>query len=501
MLEAIAVLHDSLVTYIILVGVEYIEGEPETYVLPLTFTSGEQAAQVWGEFPHAVVAHLRIKGKDEEGILYDALWDKGFSMVLLEAIAHHRQFKGVAGKLIASPTRAFRRVRGPVGISVEPSIMKAEQSNTSVVYGDRFILKLFRRLEAGINPDLEIGRFLTERASFTHIPSVTGALEYQRGRSEPMSLAILQSFVPNQGDAWQYTLDALGRYFERVLAHPEVQAPPLPQKPLLDLIKENLPSPAHEMIGTYLEAARLLGQRTAELHIALASDPDDPNFASEPFSVLYQRSIYQSMRSLTNQVFQLLRKRLKNLPEAVRKEAREVLNLEREVFKRFQSVLGRKLTAMRIRCHGDYHLGQVLYTGNDFIIIDFEGEPARALSERKLKRSPITDVAGMTRSFHYAAYTSLLKQASIRPEDISRLEPWADLWYRYVAGVFLKSYFDTAENTPFIPIIPRDRGELDIILRAFLLEKAIYELGYELNNRPDWVIIPVKGIKHLLEDS
>jgi len=151
---------------------------------------------------------------------------------------------------------------------------------------------------------------------------------------------------------------------------------------------------------------------------------------------------------------------------------------------------------VKIRIHGDYHLGQVLFTGNDFVIIDFEGEPARTLSERRIKRSPLRDVAGMIRSFHYAAYASLLKHASVRPEDIPRLETWIGLWYRYVGRTFLKSYLNTAGNASFIP---KDREVLNLMLKAYLLEKAIYEIGYELNNRPDWIIIPLRGIKHLLE--
>lgn len=191
-----------------------------------------------------------------------------------------------------------------------------------------------------------------------------------------------------------------------------------------------------------------------------------------------------------------MRKNLNNLPDNLKGLMNEVLNSEKEIMIRFSVLFKRKLSAMKIRIHGDYHLGQVLYTGNDFVIIDFEGEPARTLTERRLRRSPLRDVASMIRSFHYAAHTALLKHASVRPEDIPVLEPWLNLWYKYVGGTFLRSYLNTAGNAPFIP---RDKEELNVMLRAYLLEKAVYELGYELNNRPDWVIIPLKGIKHLLD--
>jgi maltose alpha-D-glucosyltransferase/alpha-amylase len=378
--------------------------------------------------------------------------------------------------------------------------MQAEQSNTSIAYRNTFILKLFRRIAPGVNPDLEIGRFLTEQAAFAHTPAVAGALEYRQDHGEPTTVAILHSFVPNQGDAWQYTLDALDHYFERAFVQREVEQPPLPHTSLVAL-SEEAPSPlAQETIGSYLAAVQLLGQRTAELHIALASDAVDPHFAPEPFSTLYQRSIYQTMRSLAAQSFPLLRQHLKGLPQTVRSEAQQVLDSEAEVLKRFQAILGRKITAMRIRCHGDYHLGQVLYTGKDFVIIDFEGEPARPLSERRIKRSPLRDVAGMLRSFHYAAYTAFFNQEAegiyvSQPETLASLEAWARFWYLWVSAVFLKTYRESASRASFLP---RTREELQVLLDAYLLEKVVYELGYELNNRPEWVRIPLQGILQLL---
>jgi maltose alpha-D-glucosyltransferase/alpha-amylase len=201
------------------------------------------------------------------------------------------------------------------------------------------------------------------------------------------------------------------------------------------------------------------------------------------------------MRALLRRVLQDLKNHVRQLPEPLQEDASLILGSEQKILNRLQEIVARKSSTMKIRIHGDYHLGQVLFTGKDFVIIDFEGEPARSLSERRIKRSPLRDIAGMIRSFHYAAYFGLLKEASIRSEDIPVLEPWADLWYRYVSGIFLKSYLDTTGKAPFIPA---EREELNTMLRAFLLEKAVYELGYELNNRPEWVVIPLKGIKNLI---
>jgi maltose alpha-D-glucosyltransferase/alpha-amylase len=485
-------------SYLALLRVDYFEGEPETYALPLTFAVGGRGDRVLSEFPQAAVVRLRMERDDEEGLVFDALWEETFCETLLGAIAGHRRFKGAEGEITAWSTRVFRRTRGPGDEPLEGSVLRAEQSNTSIIYGDRLILKVFRRLGEGINPDLEIGRFLTEKAPLAHIPPVAGFIEYRRGRGEPITLAILHGLVPNEGGAWEYTLDELERYFERVLtAQPETEEVPPPAKSLLDLAEDEPPQLAIDLIGPYLESARLLGQRSAELHVALASNLDDPDFVPEPFSPLYQRAVYHSMRTLTGQVLQLLRGHLQHIPEALRDQAQQLLGLEEAILKRFGAILGRKITGTRIRCHGDYHLGQVLYTGRDFVIIDFEGEPARPLSERRIKRSPLRDVAGMLRSFHYAAYAALVNHdasGSVRQEDIAALEPWSRFWHRWVSAAFLKAYLAGAVQVPFLP---EGREELQALLDAYILEKAIYELGYELNNRPDWVRIPLQGILDL----
>ncbi|HEU5394175.1 MAG TPA: putative maltokinase, partial [Candidatus Methylomirabilis sp.] len=498
LVDAVPLPHTAEGAHVTLVRVEYLEGDPETYLLILAVASGEQADRVRAEAPHAVLA--RLAGRNGDGILYEALREGSVCEALLEAVARHRRFRGAGGEIVAWPARAFRALRGPAEASLAPSLLKADQSNSSVVYGDRLILKLFRRLDEGVNPDLEIGSFLTERAAFGHIAPVAGALEYRQGQGEPMTLAILQGFVPNQGDAWSYTLDALDQYFEHVAAH-RTSAPEAAggEQPPRVLFAEPLPPLAHELLGSYAEVARLLGQRTGELHVALASAPDDPSFAPEAVSPHYQRALYQSMRNLTGQVFRLLRRHAKEGPDALREDARKVLEREGEALKRFRAVLERKLTVMRIRIHGDYHLGQVLYTGKDFVIIDFEGEAARSLSERRIKRSPLRDVAGMLRSFHAAAYSALFAQVrdgAGRPEDLAVLEPWARLWTHWVSSAFLGAYRAAAAPGSFLP---RSDEELAALLDAYVLEKAIAQLGVALAARPDRALLPLKGILQHLE--
>lgn len=503
LVDVIPVSYSGTFAYLLLARIDYTEGEAETYLLPVTFASGERARQVRGESPQAVVARLKLAGEGggSEGIIYDALIERDFCNVLLEAIARRHHFKGKDGEVTASPTRVFRKLRGPVTESLSPALLKVEQTHTSVVYGEKLMLKLLRRLEAGVSPELEIGRFLTEKTAYANIPSLAGVLRYQASRGgEPATLGLLYGYVPNLGDAWQYTQDSIRQYFERVLARPGVPASLPAGNSFLNVSDESIPELAKETIGHYLASARLLGKRTAELHLALASAIDDPGFAPEPFSVANQYSLYHHMRGFTRQVFELLRRRIGELPDEVKTEARRVLGLEEAIISRYQNITKMKIEAMRIRCHGDYHLGQVLYTGNDFVFVDFEGEPMRSLGERRLKRLPFWDVAGMIRSFHYAAYSTLLGQLPtvLRPEDIPVLEPWAKTWYLWVSAVFVNSYLQTMGDAP---LLPKNHDQLKTLMYAYLLEKAVYEVNYELNNRPAWVKLPLRGILEILESG
>ncbi len=500
--DVIAVPYDVAVAHLVLIKMEYSEGEPETYLLPITFALEERAKQVLNDFPQVAIARIKLgrKGRERDGIIYDALAEQGFRDALLMAMARRRRFEGENGKLVVSCTRTlFRKTRKPVQEVLESTLLEGEQTNTSVVYGNRFKLKLFRRLEEGISPELEIGRFLTEKEPFPNVSPVVGSLEYlSRTLSEPMTLGVLHEYVNNEGDGWSYTLDSLGRYFKRVLAHPGVEAPLPEGGSFVDMSDEALPAIVQETIGEYLIPVQLLGRRTAELHLTLASAMDDINFVPEPFSATYQRALCHGMRGFTSQVLQLLRQRLKQLPEEAQADARKVLSLEDVVMGRFQDLTSRRITGMRVRCHGDYHLGQVLHTGSDFVIIDFEGEPARRLGERRIKRSPLRDVAGMIRSFHYASYAALHGRASVmqRPEDLPMLEEWARSWYHWVSATFLKSYLEFMAGTP---ILPQRREDVKIVLDTYLLDKAMYEVSYELNNRPDWVGLPLRGILQLLD--
>jgi len=464
-----------------LVEVSYLDAPTETYVLPVSIASGETARALSQAAPHAIIA--RFAGNDEN-VLFDATWDVKCRSRLFDTIARREIVKARAGELVGITAKDFEadQFTSPQNSQV----LGAEQSNSSMLFDNKFFLKLYRKIEDGVNPDVEITRFLTEHTKFPNVPAFVGAIEYRRPKAEPTVVCLLQSAVTNEGDVWSLTLDAVGRYYERVLGRKaDLQNEIAPPGALLDEL----------FGGVYPEKMKLLGQRTGELHLALASYPGDPAFRPEPFNAMAQRSVYQNMRASLRRAFTLLEKKLCDLPATFRDEAKEVLSAEHEILAREKRLLDRRTNAAKIRIHGDYHLGQLLYTGKDFVILDFEGEPARPLSERKLKRSALRDVAGMMRSFQYAA-CSALWQPAMRKEDVPFLERWADLWYRHMGSVFLQSYLKTTGSAIFIP---HNSEDLQIMIEAYLLDKAVYEIGYELNNRPSWVVIPVRGIKHILK--
>jgi maltose alpha-D-glucosyltransferase/alpha-amylase len=495
--EDIALGKRPFISHLVFLKVTYIEGLPDTYLLPVSFLDGEEAEKIMEKIPHAVI--VRIKIGAIEGILYDSVYNQEFRKNILSLIVHSRDtLRGKQGQLIAYHGKILKSMGGKALLAETSQVLKAEQSNTSLLYGNKLFLKLFRRLDEGINPDLEIGRFLTEKVYCGQVSPFAGAIEYRVPKADPVVIGLLQTFVENQGDAWTYTSDSIDRYLERSLSKStEMQEEPKPPFSLLDVKFHDIPPILQELIGgDYLERASLLGKRTAELHIALSKDRESKNFAPEPFSMLYQRSMFQSMQSLTKRVFGQLRKSLRKFSDDMKEEVLTIVEQERVIIDFFKSLLKKKIAAMKTRIHGDYHLGQVLYTGNDFVIIDFEGEPARSLSERRLKKSPLVDIAGMIRSFHYAAYYSLFNHSLKNLKDTKELEKWADLWYFYVSGIYFKSYTDTIQNHN---LLPGDYEDLELLLQLLLLEKVVYEIGYELNNRPDWISIPFRGLKHLLK--
>lgn len=497
--ESIVFRTAGLDAFLFLVRVQYTSGGGEQYALPLKAVSTGQSARV-GE-PN-LTRSLVLDPQDGSSpvVLSDALEDGKFAMFLLQTIRDGTSVEGERGELVAAPAAGLRVLTGLSAAPLEPAVMRVEQSNTSINYGGKLMLKFFRRVEEGINPDFETGKFLTEKAHFENTPPAAGSIEYRRAGRPPVTLAILQGFAPNRGDAWKYTLESLDQYFKRTAAIP---APPTAESmsspPLLELAGLRAPRLARELIGSYFGSAALLGRRTAEMHIALSSDPSDPEFAPEAFSHASLERLSTEMAGIARHAVELLQDRMVYLNSTAREKAQKVILHKEGIMARCHAITTLPITALRTRVHGDYHLGQVLYTGTDFVMIDFEGEPERPLTERRMKHSPLRDVAGMLRSFHYAAHTALRRLAprSGTSGTSGTADPyglWARYWRLWVSGEFVRSYLDAAGTAGFIP---KSREELRILLDGFLLEKALYEIIYELKNRPDWVAIPLDGIQEL----
>ena len=472
--------------FLLIARVEYADRDPDEYVLPLAVVDAVVEAS-GGRLPppQAMVAWLKLQSGD--AILVDAMEDAGAARAILTAIVDKRRATGLHGVVEATP---YVALDAP---AAEPTNISAAHAAAAIRYGDRYLLKMFRRLEAGVNPELEIPRVIEARAPGL-VPAVVGAIEYRRRGALPGTLAVLQAFVPNEGTAWTHAREELRRYFERTLTRHRQDPPPeRTPRPLLELAQTETPPAAREAIGAYLDLAALLGRRIAEMHVALASNSDDPSFAAEPYSALDRRSKYQSMRNLVGRSLRLLRGALGRLPPAAAALGQTLVDGHDRMLKIFEPFLHNRWSGLRIRTHGDLHLEQVLYTGKDFVIIDFEGPPAEALAERRRKHECLRDVAGMIRSFHYAAFTALLEQSVVRPEDRSIAEPWADAWYRWVSGAFLRSYLDATTGMPFLATAEDQR----LILDSHLIRRALFELGDELARGAETVAIPLSALVEL----
>jgi maltose alpha-D-glucosyltransferase/alpha-amylase len=473
--------------FLLIVDVHYAQRLPEYYFIPVTFLPESALAEQVEYTSQSIICRIEIQG--EKGFLMDSVYDDTFRDLLFSNMQRGVRLRSDEGVLEFN----FGMFTKPSLREVKSKILKADQSNTAIIFGDEYFFKFYRKVEKEINPDLEIIRFLTENTSFRHSPRYAGSIEYQDNDGTSIVLGLLQEKVDNQGDAWVMIMERMSEYYDAVLAlSTDVKFPPLIEKVAIrydetpELIQRLISRNFHDLIVR-------LGQRTAEMHKALASGTSDAAFSPELITHHYQRSLYSSLRKLLRDRFSMLEDALPGLDAQTRSMANEVLSFSQPILDSFAEMYQTRISAIKTRIHGDYHLGQVLFTGDDFVIIDFEGEPAFSFTERRLKKSPMKDVAGMMRSFHYAAYGKILLNETYRNADDGRLERAAEQWQHYVSRYFLGAYMEHAGLGSELS------KENRILIRTFLLEKAIYELGYELNARPDWVNVPLKGIHYLVK--
>ncbi len=497
---------------------EYDEGEPEVYLLPLAYAPPPDPANPTSP-PGSVIARLRLRSQyrsalpsrdlkgaeaeplphgrgsetagcqEVEGSLYDPSGDRNFVTLLLDMLGRRGRFDGEAGEVRGEPERAFT-AEVP---AAEPRLL--ESCNSVVIVGDRLVLKLYRRIEDGVQPEEEMNRVLLAKTSFTQLPAVFGALRYRSEKGELSTLGIVQEFVASEGDAWRLTLDALHRFFDNVLSG-STNPPSLDgQRSVVELSDQEIPAHVRELLGSYLETARLLARRIGELHVALASVTDNLDFAPEPFTGPYQRSLYQSMRGRIRQTLAALRPRLPRWPESLRDLAGRVAQNEDKLMRLAHRILDRQIQAKRIRCHGHLHLGHLLYTGKDFLVIDLEGEADRSLIHRRRKRSPVRDLASLHRSLQEAALAAL-SQGGVRREDVPALEPWARFWQRWASIVFLKEYRAVPGTAD---LLPADPASLMALFDFYRLGWNISGLRHELGTLTDRAPMLLRNLTQMID--
>jgi maltose alpha-D-glucosyltransferase / alpha-amylase len=481
-------LQPPLTPFLAVADVQFADGGSERYALPLTVLAQPEISALLTDRPAAAIAWIDAEGGR---LLTDALADDNACRGLLAAIDARRQFGFIEGSVVS--VRDVGSVVGSPLTDIPVRRSGAEQSNSSVIFGRASILKIYRRLEAGPHPELELGRYL-RKVGFADVPAVLGSMEYTTGL-ESSALAVLHALVPDSIDGWEHALEHVGQYYARVGSAPTDLARSLiPPGTLLELPHHHLAPAAREPIGAYLEAAHTLGHQTAALHLALARGTDEA-LAPQPITPDDVLTAVEGSRARASRALSLLAARAPLLAGHTADRAHALLALQPALFARLDLLATARLTATKTRCHQDYHLGQLLWTGTRYALLDFEGEPARSLADRRRKRSPLTDVAGMLRSYSYAAWSGLFVWSRAHRANALERAPWATLWETAVTAAFLSSYFADTHGASFIPA---DGTELAALLELLMIDKALYELDYELNNRPDWLPVPVEGLLRLV---
>ncbi|MGE5547769.1 MAG: maltose alpha-D-glucosyltransferase [Solirubrobacterales bacterium] len=444
------------------------DGGMSVYQLPLSTRWGEEHSG-----PHGLEL-ARLRRGPQVGVLTDAYCEDEFVLAVVEAIREQARLPGQDGTVAGHATRALAEVDLPEGPVVRR--LTAEQTNSSAVIGDAVMLKLLRRPVEGANPEVEMGRYLTETSRFAATPPLLGWLETADAAGGTMVLGVLHGFVQNQGDAWQWTLSQLGRFLD--------DAGMLPPEEVGGRLDQG-------MMDDFMALVRVIGRRTAEMHRALAAPTEDPAFRPEPVTQADLDNWRERVRAQARQAVEL----------ATRSDPAEAGWLAADadrLFARIDASLPTRPFGVTIRIHGDYHLGQLLVARNDIYVIDFEGEPKRTIESRRGKDSPWRDVAGMLRSFDYAVWSELMRLGSGRPAGPAQLEGLARGWRDRVARAFLSSYVGAMQEGGGLHA---DHPEAKRLLDLFLIEKACYEVAYEASHRPAWLPIPLRGLMAMLEAS
>ncbi len=478
---------------LVVLEARHTQGWTEHYLLPLRFVTGAAAEQAVKKWPQALVASLDFP--DAKGVVYDAAQDPHFHADLLTLFISRKKARSGRGELSAKPYASFRRALASMPMPADSRVLKAGPDGLTIAYGTQYILRFCRRLEEGVSPDLEMLLRLDEAGDFPAAPVPYGALTLFRAGRLQGTVGVLRAFIPAQGDAWTLMAGEAAKYFEAAQLVPQgTQVPPAPAELLPAELKE-IPQPVVNLSGAVaFEMAAMLGRRLGEAHAALAVGTPAPDFAPEPFSRLYQRSVYQSISGNIKKAFLDLPGRLSAFTAEGREELEAALGAKQKALGLLLPLTDRKLSGKKIRIHGNCSLAHALFTGKDFVFKDFEGDPRKPPGERRIKRSPLRDAASMIVSFYYAAHAPFLLPGGISRKELPALSGWLDLWYHYAAASFLRGYFYALQAGP---LLPQPAADVLALLKVFLAEKAAVNLSAELDSRPEWAPVPARFLRRL----
>tara|TARA_R110001606_G_scaffold203157_4_gene351298 strand:- start:15152 stop:16780 length:1629 start_codon:yes stop_codon:yes gene_type:complete len=479
--EFFKIQQDGEIYFGLILEVNFVEAFYHHYFLPIAFIADESISKENRILP--------IKLKNTAGYIVDAMYIEGFRKVAYERICS-------ALPVDKTPVQYHKTEGFKFPAYKSSRFMGVEQSNTSIIYNDEFILKFFRRIYADKNPDYEMSRFLSNTKEFKHTPLYLGSINIIDSDNTNVTIGLMQKLVPNNGDAWEYFLKEIHKIYQTIDSK-KISYKNLPDVEMFKRVKiSEVPPQIIDWIGlNLLSKVKKLAQRTAEMHIALGSEFADTSFTPTRFNGDYTVWLKNRLTHQFQNRLNLAENNLHKLEGDSLQLAKEFLERKNEIRKRLVHFDWTKLKGERIRIHGDYHLGQVLVQDDDFCILDFEGEPESTIRDRKVKQPPLKDVAGLFRSFHYAIYSTIFKHQNEYKKSQDELFEFGELLYKYMVSIFLETYIETAKNAN---LDIGYRNERIFLLKYCLLEKAIYELGYELNSRPKWTIIPLKGIANIL---
>ena len=476
-----------------LLEVAYESGLPELYQLPVLFGSRKLPNHLAETFPQAIIANLALGGT--EGVLCDALYTSIYQQWLLDRMAANDRLRIGDGTLefrAKEEVTAYRQANE----DGRPRIHE-QWPHTSIAYDSSLYLKAYRKVDRGSNPDIELSQMLADHVHFPYVPQYLGSMEWNTG-NETIVLGMMQVLVENHGDGYTYMRERMHNYFDRVLARP---AQELEQMTYFGTLTapvgyDELPETLKVILGARgADHAQLLGTRTGEMHLALASGTTR-DFAPEEFSLHYQRSLFSSMQSQVRETLQTVSRHLNGLSPEARAQAEDLLGRRGEMLNLFKRIYSKKLNIVKTRIHGNYNLGQVLLTGKDVAIKDFSGNSFRPYSERRLKRSPLRDVVGMIRSFHFAAYEGLFQNNDVPATRITDLIPYVDLWAHYMSMFFMKAYLEAVKGSQ---LVPEDPADFEVVLQTYLLERSLKDLSFEVASRPQRAMVPLRIIGSIVQ--